>query len=50
MREGESKDIEMKEKEWIEIGWKRKIREKGKIIEIERGGREKTLRGRKGCG
>jgi hypothetical protein len=24
VREGESKDIEMKEKEWIEIGWKRK--------------------------
>ncbi len=35
---------------WTERGRKRKDREKGKRIEIERGGKEKTSRGRKDCG
>ncbi len=41
MREGERKDIERKERVWIERVRNRKVREKGKRIEIERGGEKR---------
>jgi hypothetical protein len=41
VREGERKDIEREERVWIERVGNRKVREKGKIIEIERGGEKR---------